>query len=328
MTSRTRPAYSIYAICLAALLALTACGGNRGSEAGGDGCGKLSIATGNTTGVYYQLGGGIANLISKNISGCEATAEATSASVENVQRVVRGDAHIAFTLADTANDAVTGTGAFTSKQPISALLRLYDNATHVVVRADTRVRKVADLRGRRVSTGSANSGTEVIALRLLKAAGLNPDGDVKRQALGLPETVDAMKDGTIDALFWSGGLPTAGITDLMVTGKGKFVLLPLDDLLPALQQAHGRVYSASTIAKTVYQTPADIRTINVPNLLIVKTGFSDRLSHDIVKLLFDQKSTLEKVHPSAKEISRTNAAMTDPVPLAPGAKRYFTTPGQ
>lgn len=195
----------------AAVLFLGGCGGDRSADRSADrtaGGGRLSIATGNTTGVYYVLGGGLAEQIGRNLPGYQATAEATGASVENIQRIVRGDSDIAFTLADSAADAVAGTGAFTAPQPIRAIARLYDNHTQVVATTASGVRSVADLRGRRVSTGSPNSGTEVIALRLLRAAGLDPDKDVDRQSLGLPESVQAVKDGDLDALVWSGGLPT------------------------------------------------------------------------------------------------------------------------
>ncbi|GAA5065842.1 hypothetical protein HNP84_001258 [Thermocatellispora tengchongensis] len=299
-------------------VALTACGGER--SGGGQ---RLSIATGNTTGVYYVLGGGIAEQINKNLDGYQATAEATGASVENIQRVVRGDSDIAFTLADTAADAASGKGSFAAPQPIRALARLYDNYTHVIARADAGIKTVADLKGKRVSTGSPNSGTEVIALRLLAAAGLDPDKDVTRQALSLPETVQGVKDETIDALVWSGGLPTGGITDLITSEKDEVVFVPLDDVLPAMQREHGQVYAAGTIPAAAYSTPGDVATIVVPNLLVVNQSMDAGLAERLTGLLFDRKAELEKVHAAAKEITRENAPKTEPVLLHDGAKRYF-----
>ncbi|GAA2877849.1 TAXI family TRAP transporter solute-binding subunit [Streptosporangium fragile] len=310
----------------AAALFLGGCGGDRSAErtGGQTAAGKrLSIATGNTTGVYYVLGGGLADQIGKNIPGYQATAEATGASVENIQRVVRGDSDIAFTLADSAADAVAGKGAFTSPQPIRAIARLYDNSTQVVATTAAGVRSVADLRGKRVSTGSPNSGTEVIALRLLRAAGLDPDKDVTRQSLGLPESVQAVKDGDLDALIWSGGLPTPGITDLLTSLKGEVAFVPLDGVLPAMQRDHGQVYAAGTIAKDVYATPAGVPTITVPNLLVVHERMDPVLAGDLAGLLFDRKAELEKVHPAAKDITRDNAPKTDPVPLHDGARKYY-----
>jgi TRAP transporter TAXI family solute receptor len=307
----------LLAAVVAGALALAGCGGERG------GGGRLSIATGNTSGVYYQLGGGLARLVGEHLPGYEATAEATSASVENIQRVVRGDSDLAFTLADSAADAVNGSGAFSSPQPLRALARLYDNHTQVAARAGSGIGSVADMKGKRVSTGSPNSGTEVIALRLLQAAGLDPDKDVERQALGLTETVQGMKDGTIDAMFWSGGLPTSGVTDLTSSLKGKVAFVPLADLLPELQRRHGPVYARGTIPADVYKQPADVATISVANLLIVNQGMSDRLAADLARLLFEHKAELEKVHPAAKGISRDSAGETAPVRLHPGAEGYL-----
>lgn len=304
---------------VAALLA-GGCGGDRSAAGGGT---RLSIATGNTTGVYYVLGGGLAELIDKHLPGHRATAEATGASVENIQRVVRGQSDIAFTLADTAADAVKGTGAFTEPQPIRALARLYDNYTHVIARADAGIKSVADLRGKRVSTGSPNSGTEVIALRLLAAAGLDPDKDVSRQALSLPETVQGLKDGTLDALVWSGGLPTSGITDLVTSMRDEVTFVPLNDVLPAMRAAHGPVYGEGTIPAAVYGTPSDVPTIVVPNLLVVNASMDAKLAEDLTRLIFEHKAELEKVHVSAKEITRADAPKTDPVPLHEGAAKYY-----
>ncbi|GGL56829.1 C4-dicarboxylate ABC transporter substrate-binding protein [Planomonospora parontospora subsp. antibiotica] len=283
----------------------------------------LAIATGNTTGVYYVLGGGLADQIGRHVPGYQATAEATGASVENIQRVVRGDSDIAFTLADSAADAVAGKGAFTGPQPIRAIARLYDNSTQVVAAADAGVKSVADLKGKRVSTGSPNSGTEVIALRLLEAAGLDPDEDVTRQSLGLPESVQGIKDGTLDALVWSGGLPTPGITDLFTSLKDEVAFVPLDASLPRMQAEHGPVYAQGAIGRDVYGTPADVPTIVVPNLLVVNERMDPALAESLTRLLFDRKADLEKVHPSARGITREKAPETGPVPLHDGAKKYY-----
>lgn len=315
----------IRTIAVAALvLATAACGGAReGGDGGQYSGGRLSIATGNTTGVYYQLGGGYADLISRNIPGYTATAEATGASVENLQRVSGGDSDIAFTLADSAADAVTGTGAFTEPQPIRALARIYNNYTQVIARTDAGVRTVADMAGKRVSTGSPNSGTEVIALRLLRTAGLDPDTGIARQALSLPETVQGMKDGTIDAMFWSGGLPTGGITDLTTSLGTGVTFVPLDDVLPKMQAEYGPVYQAATIPASTYNLPGDVSTIGVPNLLVVNADMPDDLAASLTSLLFDQQAALAQVHPEGANIKRETAADTAPVPLHPGAQRVL-----
>ena len=307
---------------LVAALALTACGGEREDAATGEG-GRLSIATGNTTGVYYVMGGGLARLIGDGLPGYSATAEVTGASVENVQRVVKGDSDIAFTLADTAADATNGKGAFDGPQPIRALARIYSNYTHVLVRTDAGITSIEGMKGKTVSTGSANSGTEVIAERLLTAAGVDPEAGIKRQKLSLPETVQGMKDGAIEAMFWSGGLPTAGISDLVSSLGGKVRFLDLSAYLPKLQAEYGEVYQPATIAPDVYKQPAPVATIGVPNLLVVKDTMSDDLAFKLTELLFTRQADLVKVHPEAANIKRDLAPRTEPVQLHPGAERYY-----
>src|SRR5262249_25076874 len=169
------------------------------------------------------------------------------ASVENITRVVSGTSDIGFALADAATDAVRGEGAFTSAQPIRALARIYSNYTHVVVRVDAGINRIEDMRGKAVSTGAPGSGTEAMAQRLLKVAGLDPDRDIDRQPLPLPESAAAMRSGSIRAMFWSGGLPTPGIKDLFASAKGKVKLLDLAPYLARIQALYPNLYSRATI---------------------------------------------------------------------------------
>jgi hypothetical protein len=322
-------------------LAVTGCGeaggggggGGGTAEGGGPGCaepaggGRLSIATGNTTGVYYILGGGMANVLTQNMEGTEATAEATNASAENIRLVCAGDSDIGFTLADTAADAVEGTAGFEGQpQSVQALARIYSNFTQVLVRADAGISSIADLAGKSVSTGSPNSGTEVIALRLLEVNDLAPD-DVQQLRLGLPESVQGMKDGAIDALVWSGGLPTGGITDLVTSMGQDVTMLPLDEELPKLQEAYGEAYTPGTVPADTYGLPQDIATIAVPNLLVVSDAMPEQQAHDVTQAIFENLDALVAVHPEAKNISVETATETGPVPLHPGAQQYFDEQG-
>jgi uncharacterized protein len=308
-------------VVLAAAVSLVACGGQRAANSGDKAGGRLTIATGNTTGVYYQLGGALASLISSKVEGYRATASETGASVQNVQGLTAGNYDIAFSLGDTAADAVKGQHSFKTPQEVVALTRLYPNYTQVAVRASSGITKIADLKGKRVSTGSPNSGTEVIARRLLEAAGLDPSRDVTAQRLGLPESVDQMKSGSIDALVWSGGVPTAGITDLM-TSMGKDVrLIPIADLLPALQKAYGTIYYQGAVPAAAYKQPGDVATILVPNVLLVRKDMPDELAQKLTKVIYENKDALIQVNVAAKGITLENAAKTDPVPLHPGSKK-------
>lgn len=326
---------TLAAVAMSALV-LSACtqansggGGGGGEEGDGPGCAepaggdRISIATGNTTGVYYILGGGIASVLTDNLDGVEATAEATNASAENIRFVCAGQSDIGFTLADTAADAVNGEAGFDGEpQSIQALARIYNNFTQVFVRADAGIESIADFAGKRVSTGSPNSGTEVIALRLLEANDLTTE-DIEQQSLGLPESVQGIKDGSIDALIWSGGLPTGGITDLVTTLGEDVVALPLTDELTALQDTYGDVYTEATLAADVYDLPEDVPTIAVPNLLVVSDAMPENLAYDITKAIFENLDTLISVHPEAENISPDTATDTAPVEMHPGAQRYF-----
>ena len=308
-------------------LVAAGCGGKRTpdastGDAGGAACeaadGRITIATGNSGGVYYVVGGGLAKLISDNTK-LKATAAETGASVQNIQQLVAGDYDVAFSLADTAADAVAGKGAFDGKpQQVKALTRLYPNYTQVLVRTDAGIDSVADMRGKRISTGSPKSGTEVIAQRLLTAAGLNPETDVQAQRLDLAKTADGMKDGSIDGLVWSGGLPTAQITDLTTSLKDKVKFIDVTPQLDALKKIN-EVYDRGVIPAAAYGQPADVPTVAVPNVLLVRGDFPDGNACALTKLIFDKKADLEAVHPAAKDIAEDKAAMTDPVPLHPGS---------
>ena len=317
-------AVRIASAALAVALVAAACGGKQASNSSNesaDSCeasnGRITIATGNTGGVYYTLGGGLAQLISDN-TPLKATAAETGASVQNIQQLVAGDYDIAFALADTAADAVEGKAAFDGKkQDIQALARIYPNYTQVVVRADSGINSVADMKGKRISTGSPKSGTEVIANRLLQAAGLS-DGDISAQRLALRPTVDQMKAGQLDGLVWSGGLPTPELTDLTTSMDVKF--LDVTDLLDDLKKVNP-VYEDGVLPADTYGLAKDIPSIVVPNLLLVRDDFPAANACAITKLIFDKKADLEKTHPSAKDITKETAVKTDPVPLHPGAKQ-------
>ncbi|MHA3834250.1 TAXI family TRAP transporter solute-binding subunit [Terrabacter sp. AAH1] len=330
--SRTRRrAVPLVAAAAVAALALGACGGKQpqGSAAGGatgaGGCeasaGQVTIATGNSTGVYYVLGGGIASLMSAKTK-LKATAAETGASVQNIQQLAAGQYDIAFSLADTAADAVAGKGAFKQPQKVQALGRIHSNYTQVVVRKASGIKTVADMKGKRISTGSPKSGTEVIATRLLKTAGLDINSDVAAQRLELGKTVDAMKDGSIDGFVWSGGLPTPALTDLFTSQKDTVELLDITANLPKMKEVNP-VYAEGTVPAATYGLPGDVKTIVVPNVLLVRDDFAAANACALTKLIWGSSAELAKVHPAAKELTAETGPQTDPIPLAPGSKQAF-----
>jgi TRAP transporter TAXI family solute receptor len=190
----------------------------------------------------------------------------------------------------------------------------------VVVRADSGINSVADMKGKKISTGSPKSGTEVIANRLLTAAGLDPAKDIQAQRLDLTKTVDGMKDGSIDGLFWSGGVPTGGITDLFTTAGDKVKFIDISPLLPKMTELNP-AYQAGTITKDTYKTAADTPTIVVPNVLLVRDNLDANVACAITRTIFDKKDALAQANPAAKGITLENARKTDPVTLHRGADK-------
>jgi TRAP transporter TAXI family solute receptor len=287
---------------------------------------RLSIATGNTGGVYYPYGGGLARVISQSIPRVDATAEVTAASVDNLKLIQLGKADIAFVLTDTLDDAIAGRGPF-SKMPVKAraLAVLYPNYTQVATVEGKGIERLADLRGRVVSTGSPGSGTEVIAFRVLRAAGLDPDKDIRRQGLTVNASVDALKDGKIDAFFWSGGLPTASLLDLASTIGITAKLLSNDEVLPKLQERFTPgLYFRLVIPKGTYPgVNYDSGSVGVANALVVKDTMSDELAYELTKVLFDRQADLAAIHPEARKLKLDTAVVGSPAPFHPGAIRYY-----
>ncbi len=290
---------------------------------------RLSIATGGTGGVYFPMGGGLASMISRYIGGVTATAEVTPASVDNMRLIQAKRADVAFTLADTASDAFRGEDTFRgSPIPIRTLTPLYNNFNHLATIEGTGIATLADLRGKRVSVGAPGSGTEITALRILEAAGIHPDRDIRRERLGVAPSVDAIKDKKIDALFWSGGLPTAGIMDLAASPGVRIRMVPMDGVIPALQRKYGNLYFRSVILKEFYPgMPADAPTVGVANLLVVHQEFDAELAYQITKLIYERRAELAQVHKEAANITTIGVAGRSPVPFHPGAIRYFKERG-
>jgi hypothetical protein len=286
----------------------------------------VTIATGGTGGVYFIYGGGLASLLGKWIPGVEATAEATAASVDNMRLLEAKRATLAFTLADTAFDASKGQGRFTNAVPVRALAVLYNNYTHIVALDGSGINTVADLRGKRVSTGAAGSGTEIIAGRVLEAAGLKLS-DVRQERLGVAESAAALKDRKIDAFIWSGGIPTAAVVDLANTPGLKLKLINSSDLTQRMRRTHGSFYFNLRIPKEVYKTDTDANVIGVANILATRADTDVNLIYRITKAMFENRTELGAIHPEARKLNLEDATSGSPVPFHIGAIRYFTEKG-
>jgi TRAP transporter TAXI family solute receptor len=286
----------------------------------------IAIGTGGTGGVYYPLGGGLANVLSKNLPDLQATAEVTGGSVDNLKLIGSGQSELGFSMADAALDALNGEDKFKSgKIPVRTLMVLYPNRMHVVTIEGTGIEKMSDLKGKRVSTGSPGSATEVMAFRVIEAAGLDKDKDMRRERLGVAESVNAIKDRKIDAFFWVGGLPTAAVTDLGATPGVKIKLIDHADVVGKMNAKYGSLYAASVIpAKTYPGQDQDNPIAVVWNILVTNDKLPDDLAYTIVKTIFDKKADLVAVHREADAIDyKSQAKDNSPVPWHPGALKYF-----
>ncbi len=291
---------------------------------------NISIGTGGTGGVYYPLGGGMAATLSKHVPGMQATAEVTGGSVANLQLINTGKPYIGLTMADATLDAYKGQDKFAGKPvPVRTLAVLYPNRMHVVTTTATGIKKIADLKGKRVSTGSGGSATEVMAFRVIEAAGLDKDKDMTRERLGVAESVSALKDRKIDAFFWVGGLPTAAVTDLANSPGVTIQMIDHADLVPAMNKKYGNLYVKDTIPKDVYKGMAqDNQQATVMNILVTHEKMDEKTAYNIVKTIFEKRDELIAVHKEARNIKLENQKTeASSVPWHPGAKKYFAEKG-
>ncbi len=291
---------------------------------------NLSIATGGTGGVYYPMGGGLAALLSKKVPGMTATAEVTGGSVANMQLIGTGKPYIAFTQADAAIDALKGQDKFAGKPiPVRTLAVLYPNRMHVVSVEGAGVTKIQDLKGKRVSTGSGGSATEVFGFRVIEAAGLDKDKDMRRERLGVAESVNALKDRKIDAFFWVGGLPTGAVTDLANSPGVTIKMIDIAHLVPEMAKKHGNIYIKDVIPQRIYKgMTADNQAATVTNLLAVHQNMDDKTAYTITKALFENIVDLVRVHAEALNIKLENQKNENSsIPWHPGAIKYFAERG-
>lgn len=272
----------------------------------------MRIATGSPTAVYYAIGTALSGIIDQELPGTDASVLVTAASAENVALVVGGAAEVGFTQADVL---VTGGKP---KPSVMALARVYDDLLHLVVRSDSGVRSLDGLIGRQVSVGARGSGTTVTADRVLSVSGMAEK--VQRRELGLDDSIRALKNREIDAFFFSGGLPVTGIQQLGADVGTR--LVDLSRWAVELRRVYSDVYVVRDVPTSAYSMPA-VATIAVPNLLVASASMPDDLAYDLTRLLMERRSALATVHPAAERLDLRAAIATAPVPLHPGAARYY-----
>ncbi|HET7700455.1 MAG TPA: TAXI family TRAP transporter solute-binding subunit [Candidatus Limnocylindria bacterium] len=288
---------------------------------------SLNIVTGGTGGVYIVYGAGLADLLNKKL-GTAASAQSTPASVDNMKLIRDGKADLAFTLSDTAYDAVQGKGKFAppeAKADAKALAILYSNFTHFVVRNDSAIKTIADLKGKRVNTGAAGSGTEIIANRTLEAYGLDPATDIQRERTGVADAAAQLKDGRIDAFVWSGGLPTGAVADLAKSVPIR--ILDQTDGIKKLADKYGPFYFGATIPKGTYGLAADTTVSGVANILVAPSSMDAALAKAILRTMFDNVADLGTIHPEGKNLKLETAIVGSPIDFHPGAIDFYKEKG-
>jgi TRAP transporter TAXI family solute receptor len=283
---------------------------------------QLSIATGGTGGVYFPMGGGLAEVINTYVDGYAATAEVTGASVENMGLLATGDADLGIALGDTVQQAYSGTGRFEGQQlpMIRGLASMYANMVQIVTLEGSGITSLEDLVGMRVSVGAPGSGTEVNAQEILNANGITYD-DIDEQRLNFNETADALANGDIDAGFWSVGAPTSSILNLATTND--IVVIELTDAQIEAAQADVPIFTRTTLAEGIYEGVPATTVIGVPNVLAVSSEMPEDLAYAITRAMFENISDLQAVHPAANQTTVEFTLAATPVPLHPGAIRYY-----
>lgn len=287
----------------------------------------LALATAGTGGVYYLLGGSIAELWSRELPEHTAVAEVTGGSVENLGLLLGDEVQVAFSMGTNALRVQRGEGAFSGRGEgqLRTIAVLYPNVLHLVTLEGSGIAGPADLRGRRVSVGAPGSGTEVGARTVIEAAGLTYD-DLSPQRLNFNETANALRDGMVDAGFWSVGPPTSSLVEL---GTARSLhLVPIVGSVAEQAIAQDPTLLRDRIPAGSYpgQTE-DVPTLSTPNLLVVRADMPDALAGDLLRALIEGRDALASVHPSAQSFSIEYMLEASPIPLHPGVIQYLEASG-
>jgi len=287
----------------------------------------ITILTGSSSGVYYPLGTTLSSLYGKGMPGANVTVRATHGSVENLQLLEAGEGELAFTLGDTLVDAWAGNAAagFTTKlEKLRAIAKIYRNFIQIVASKASGIETLADLKGKRVSVGAKGSGTALNAALIFKAAGFGFEDLGKVDYSPFGTAVRAVENGTLDATLQSAGLGVELIRHLLASDKARLIPIQAD----IVAKVGSPVYIPTAIPAGTYDgQTADVPTASVPNFLITRVGVGDDAAFLMTKLLFENLDELVRTHPAAKGIDATRATEGLPVPLHPGAERYYRETG-
>ncbi|MEO5699294.1 MAG: TAXI family TRAP transporter solute-binding subunit [Casimicrobiaceae bacterium] len=287
----------------------------------------VNVLTGGTSGVYYPLGVALGNVIGKAVPSAKTSVQSTKASVENLNLLQSGRGEIAFTLGDSLSDAWKGNEEAGFKTPLKKLrgiAAIYPNYIQIVARADTGIKTLADLKGKKISVGAPKSGTELNARAVLGAAGLSYNDFSKVEYLPFGESVELMKNRQLDATLQSAGLGVASLRDLAAAMDIVVVSVPAD----VIKKIGDPAYIAAPIPANTYKgQTSDVNTAAVQNYLVTHDGVSNDLVYAMTKALWTHLDELVAAHSAAKAITSKNALQGMPVPLHPGAEKYYREAG-
>jgi TRAP transporter TAXI family solute receptor len=320
---------------VAALLA-AACGDDGGgggnAGAGGSDGGRettfVSIATGGTGGTYYPYGGALASVLSSEVDGVNASAEATGASVENVRLIQNGDAQVALIQADAAFQAVNGTGDFSEKQDVQAIAYMYPNYMQMTTLEGKGIENISDFKGKRIAVGDAGSAAELGMRIVTGALGISYDDFAQTQRIGFTEMTTAFRNGQIDVGNYVGSLGLGAVQDLASTEKIK--VLGLTDEQMEKVAAEAPFITPGTVPAGTYKgVTEDVQNVpSLSNFVVVKADMDEDLVYDITKALYENRDRLEAAHPVAKDTLPENMVDNNKfLPIHPGALRYFEEQG-
>lgn len=287
----------------------------------------INVLTGGTSGVYYPIGVALSQLYSNGIEGSKTSVQATKASVENLNLLQAGRGELAFALGDSVADAWNGVEDAGFKAPLKKLRAIagtYPNYIQIVASKESGISTLADLKGKRISVGAPKSGTELNARAIFKAAGLSYEDMGKVEFLPYAESVELIKNRQLDATLQSSGLGMAAIRDLAATLPITFVAIPAE----ITAKIDNAAYQAASIPAGTYDgQDSDVPTVAITNILVSHDGVSDEVAYQMTKLMFDNLERLGNAHSAAKDIKLEGAAKGLPIPLHPGAERFYKEAG-
>ena len=317
----------VLALSVMAVL-LSSCGGSGSGEVSKNGIVRsnefITVATGPTSGIYYPIGGAFANVLSS--AGYKTSAQATGASVENINLITQDDAELAISMQDSVVQAYEGFGAFSEAKPeLRAMMRLWPNYVQLVTIESTGIKSVEDLRGKKVGVGAPNSGVELNARMIFEAYGMTY-ADAKVDYLSYGEAIDQMKNGLCDAAFVTSGLPNSTVSELAFSYD--MVIVPIDGAGRDNLIEKYPFFAPSTIAAGTYNNKEDVESVFVYNIMLVSNSLSDEMVYDILDCVFDNVDAIKASHNTANKNIDISFGVTDlKIPLHDGAARWWKEHG-